>query len=71
MTYGQALRTLMKKQGVSQIELASRYECMRPGSQFCRMVPSTSKTPTNLLPGRATSLHRSGGGGGVFCVDDV
>ena len=52
MTYGQALRTLMKKQGVSQIELAARYECMRPGSQFCRMVPSTSKTPTNLLPGR-------------------
>jgi len=24
MTYGQALRTLMKKQGVSQIELAAR-----------------------------------------------
>ena len=32
MTYGQALRTLMKKQGVSQIELAPRLAVLSNGT---------------------------------------
>ena len=64
MTYGQALRTLMKKQGVSQIELAPRLAVLSNGTVHLK----DADQPSAGARHHSTPLRRWGG---VFCVDDV
>ena len=64
MTYGQALRILMKKQGVSQIELAPRLAVLSNGTVHLKDADQPSA-------GARSPVYTAPAVGGVFCVDDV